>query len=248
MRTLVVTMAGQSSRFKNVGVNEPKWKLLLDGKSILARSLESVGTWSQQDDCETIFVCLGQHDAMAILRATCDELGIANFRIMELDETPPGQALSAKIAVETCDADSPIAIWNVDTEISSQALASVPAKGNWLSLAELQGDHWSFASIAEGLVVETAEKVRISQWASIGLYGFANKAAYLDSLSDEKVGSAVEQYVAPLYNSLIRRGAIVMPHYVDTSAVIPLGTPQEVIDYCRLTGTSLPSQMSHSMY
>jgi len=243
MQTLVVTMAGQSSRFLNAGISTPKWRIDLDGKTILRRSLESVASWSLNSHCETIFVCLKAHQAGPIVEKTCNEVGIQNFRILEVKETPAGQAFSAFMAIETCESDSSLAIWNVDTEIVPKALEDVKQAGNWLSLTRLQGDNWSFATVSDGLVTATAEKIRISEWASIGLYGFANKDEYQEALQASMHKSSNEQYIAPLYNYLIQRGSKVEPHFVDAKHVTPLGTPSEVISYCSSRGIEFPAEL-----
>ncbi|HVN52330.1 MAG TPA: hypothetical protein VMT43_12910, partial [Acidimicrobiales bacterium] len=92
------------------------------------------------------------------------------------------------------------------------------------------GDHWSFAETDDdGRVVRTAEKQRISSWASTGLYHFGRIATFLDA-ADAAVAAAEtsrgEYYVAPLYNRLIAAGARIV---LDVAREVwPLGTPAEL--------------------
>jgi dTDP-glucose pyrophosphorylase len=78
-------------------------------------------------------------------------------------------------------------------------------------------------------VLETAEKKRISPWATAGLYHFARGRDFYDAVEEAvrlDQTTAGEFYVAPLYNALIHRGAKI---YADYAAwVRPMGTPEDL--------------------
>ena len=245
MKSLIVTMAGQSSRFQAEGVYVPKWALKIDKKNVLTRAMESVAPYAQSPDCETIFVSRLDHRARESVERCCEELNIENFRLMELLETPPGQAITASVAVETIDSNSSIVIWNVDTAINGNALINIPSFGSWLSVAQLPGDHWSFADVIDGKVTRTAEKKRISNWASIGLYGFQDPGVYMEALRRSRDSTVEETYIAPIYNQVIEVGHEVNLHFVEAENVVPLGTPQEIIDFCNRSAFDIPLEMKH---
>ena len=96
----------------------------------------------------------------------------------------------------------------------------------WMAVTKLLGDQWSFAKIStKGLIIETAEKRRISDWASVGLYNFATGSQLLEIVK-EQVDALGELYIAPLYNNLIQMKSLVYPISIDPSDVVDLGTPK----------------------
>src|SRR5204863_6719507 len=97
-----------------------------------------------------------------------------------------------------------------------------------ISVANLPGDRWSFARTdAAGAVVEVAEKRRISDHASTGLYWFATGREFLEA-ADASIKSGRnlggEYYVMPAYMELLSRGAKV--ELAPAGQVWDLGTPE----------------------
>ena len=81
-------------------------------------------------------------------------------------------------------------------------------------------------------MVETAEKKRISPWATTGLYGFARGGDFLrhaDAMVAEQDKSQGEYYVAPLYNRILAEGGEIR---VDVaSEVWVMGTPEDLAHF-----------------
>src|SRR2546423_530303 len=79
-----------------------------------------------------------------------------------------------------------------------------------ISVAALPGNQWSFAQTDEkGNVIQVAEKERISDFASTGLYYFSNGRVFVERAEevisrDERTKN--EFYVIPLYQKYIDRG------------------------------------------
>src|SRR5690606_23431453 len=86
---------------------------------------------------------------------------------------------------------------NIAHEINSTAWDGI------ISVADLPGDHWSFAKTNDkGLVVDVAEKVRISNNASTGLYYFRRAidfVEYGEKLIRDNERTRGEFYVIPVY-------------------------------------------------
>ena len=249
MKILIVTMAGLSSRFSRIGLEIPKWQMRLNEKTMFYWSLISMTNWLERDDL-VVFITRQEEGLEEIVDETCKELGIFDFTVVKISGDTKGQshsALEAKKVLKCIPSgmDSPIAIWNIDTYVDSLALALAPKKGNWLALAQLEGDHWSFAKIHNDEIIETAEKVRISEWASVGLYGFEN-FSLLEKLVSE-INIDHESYVAPLYNSLIQNGDSVEPYFVESESVHCFGTPEEVIETCAKMNWSVPIELEKLM-
>ncbi len=222
---LIVTMAGASNRFARAGYTEPKWSLDFGGVPVLRAAVESIGGLLKPGDCITA-VCLEDHERLA--RECMAESPVAgDMRWCAIPEVFNGQAQTAAHAVEKFQLmNQQIVIWNVDTVLVDLEEQMFPRDGNWLCVAEMPGDRWSFAKRgAGGLVEATAEKQRISNLASVGLYSFATGKDFLEALSATYEGDAQEQYIAPVYNYLIERGVVVLAPEISSEQVIEVGTP-----------------------
>ena len=74
--------------------------------------------------------------------------------------------------------------------------------------------------------------------ASVGLYGFSDPRDFCRAL--DGYSGPGEAFVAPLYNHIIRNGNLVEALEIDSSFVVPLGTPGEVCEACISNNWPLP--------
>jgi dTDP-glucose pyrophosphorylase len=145
-----------------------------------------------------------------------------------------GQLCTVLAARAELDPSAALMIFNTDTVVEShldKTLRDLDENVDGiLGVFRARGDHWSFARLDDtGRVVETAEKRRISEWATTGMYYFADTEQFVAEgnamvRADERTNR--EFYVAPLYNRLINAGANIRVDVAD--AVWPLGTPDEL--------------------
>ena len=93
-------------------------------------------------------------------------------------------------------------------------------------------------SPASTKVIETAEKIQISNYCSTGLYYFRTAGLFTTAFQAGKQMPTSdiknELYIAPLYNLLIGNGNNIQIHLVDISEVVFCGTPTEYYDYLKL--------------
>ena len=132
------------------------------------------------------------------------------------------------------DSAEPLLIYNADTYIVSSIshVLRTPdqAPDGVISAFEAEAPHFSYARVDEsGYVQETAEKRRISSWATTGMYYFRSGAAFVraaDAMiaAEERVHG--EFFVAPVYNRIIADGARVVLDIA--TEVWSLGTPDEL--------------------
>jgi len=234
MTVLLVPLAGRSSRFSTY-TSAPKWTLDVGGKSILELALESF-TASRITVSHYVFVVLTEHVSLA--QNLIRKMKLSSFEIVSVNESPDGQARSVALGLKSSRIKGRFIVWNGDTHLRQSWDVNLEVAGRWMLLSQLPGSHWSFALVENGLVSETAEKVRISNLASLGLYGFSCPEEFLEALGE--FSGPGEAYVAPLYNYLIRKGLPVQVHIVDSSFMVPLGTPDEVISSCLENNWTVP--------
>ncbi|WP_251923219.1 sugar phosphate nucleotidyltransferase [Salinibacter ruber] len=227
---VIITMAGAGSRFKEVGIQEEKYKLKVKERTMFDYAMESLRPFfghtfifiARKDDCTNKFIS-----------SHCERLGIESFETVEISQLTAGQADTAREAADYIDGGESILIYNVDTYIEEGYISQGIFKGDGcIPVFKTDGGSWSYVEIDESEeVTEVREKEPISNLASIGLYYFKNFDLFGEVLSEsgDEVGAKYgEKYIAPLYNSLIKDGYSVRIHRVPESAVHILGTPSDV--------------------
>jgi dTDP-glucose pyrophosphorylase len=228
-------MAGRGSRFAQVGYSAPKPLIDVRGRPMYAWAMDSLPLALAR---RVIFICLEEHLAGRALEADIRRRYAAfDPVIIPLGKVTEGQACTVLEARKLIDNDEPLVIYNADTFCKTrleQRLRTLPADVDGvLSVFQAPGDKWSFARVdATGRVVETAEKRRISEWATTGLYHFTRGRDFVrhaDAMIAANERERGEFYVAPVYNRLIAAGGNVRIDVADEVWV--LGTPEDLADF-----------------
>lgn len=245
---IVITMAGRGSRFYEAGFTVPKYEIMAHGKSLFEWSMLSLRQFLTQD-ARVIFVCLAENNSSAYVREQSKALGLRDVHVVEVDEITDGQATSAYVSRALWHHDQPLLVYNIDTYVNPDALQPDDIRNGsdgWVPCFQVPGNHWSFVQLGEdNWAVDLAEKERISEFASIGLYWFARardyEEAYEEFFADEKNLVRGERYIAPLYRHLIATGHKISISDLALGDVHVLGTPVELerflaLDRLALTG------------
>lgn len=224
---IIITMAGESSRFKKSGYKLPKYKLLCHNKTLFTWSLQSLEKWFTS--AEFVFVLRRDED---FVQQQCQQLGIERYSCVKINHLTSGQAETALFALTS--KDEPIAIYNIDTYVKDLAVIEIEEDvDGMIPVFSAEGSHWSFTkSDSKNKVIEIAEKNRISEWATVGFYYFASSNDYKKyyDLTYSKLAD-VETYVAPIYGTMLQKGKLIKDVRIPSQNVIPLGTPTEVIAF-----------------
>ena len=103
-------------------------------------------------------------------------------------------------------------------------------KDGVLGAFKSDGSNWSFAKLNDrGIIIETAEKVPISNNALTGFYHYTNPNDFIKTAEyfiSKKEKYKNEYYIAPMYNKLIEEGKSFKLDFVID--FIALGTPEEI--------------------
>lgn len=230
--TVVIPMAGRGSRFADAGYDDPKPLIDVLGRPMYSWAVDSIPPALVS---RLVFVCLAEHlDAYPLEQDIRERYAAFEPVVVRLDRVTEGQACTVLEARPHIEPTAPLVIYNADTYCITDLEATLDtagdAIGGVIGVFEAPGDHWSFARLDEaGRVVETAEKRRISPWATTGLYHFSRALDFLAAAddmvaADDRVSG--EFYVAPVYNRLIADG---VPIVVDVAREVwVLGTPPEL--------------------
>lgn len=231
--TIVITMAGLGTRFKKAGYRMPKYQITAQGKTLFEWSMESLAAFRRPEDTY-LFILRKDDQAADFIREQCAAMGILKIRIIELDEMTDGQAATAMLGAEYWEKDTPLLVYNIDTYVEAGQMRPEQFCGDgFIPCFCGEGDHWSFVRLGEDeKAVEVREKVRISDYCTLGAYYFRTcglyEELYREYYQEDGHMEKGEKYIAPLYNYLIEKGKEVYISVVDKEKVHVLGTPEEL--------------------
>ncbi len=231
---IIITMAGEGRRFKEIGITKPKHMIEAKGKTLFEWAMLSLTNFCDES---FIFITRKNHNALLFVREKCRFLGIKNILIKEIDGLTKGQAETALAAEEMIrDPKDSIIIYNIDTYVEPKQLNPAHIKGDgWVPAFGVEGDRWSFVKINENQqVIDVTEKVRISPYGAIGLYYFSSFNLYKRLYNEYPFKDSEERYIAPIYRFMIHDPTLaIYSHILDEKAVHVLGTPEDVQQFDR---------------
>ena len=234
--TVIITMAGLGSRFKKAGYTCPKYMIRAKGKTLFEWSMDSLIDYNSHVQ-RYIFVVRREDNAKDFIAEKCRDYGIEDVRILEIDCLTDGQATTCLLALDECEKDSAILVYNIDTYVEPHEMKYSDLSGEGhIPCFHAEGEHWSFARTDKnGQVVEVREKQRISDNCTLGAYYFSSaelfQKLYDEYYSDDSHLEKNEKYIAPLYNYMIQLGMSVTLSIVDCKKVHVLGTPEELAQF-----------------
>jgi NDP-sugar pyrophosphorylase family protein len=228
--TFIICAAGEGLRMKEVSENIPKPLLVLNNKTLLEWSIDSL---ELRVDDQLIIVHRFDFEVDHILSHFQQIYPRVKIHFFKLEKLTSGQAETAYLAKEIM-LNERIAIFNSDTNFKSQSLRKMIAQDDIdgiIPCFKAVGNSWSFCKVDENnSVLEVTEKVRISDWCSAGYYYFRKKDYFFDSyLQSLKANTDLEKYIAPLYNQLILEKKEIRIAYCDIFK--PMGTPEQLKEF-----------------
>ena len=220
----VICAAGLGLRFREHGINIPKPLMILEGKTMLERSIESLPLRSM----DQLIIISQKADSLPSLFST-----IKKCEWLEIETTTKGQLDTFLLAKDMIKFDD-IVIYNCDTFFHSPGLLELMESDLYSGIIPCSpqpGDCWSFCEVDSHLnVLQVAEKERISDWASVGFYYFKGKELLIHLAELEcRQTLGKESYVAPLYNRYLSLGHKLRVAVVDR--FLPFGTIEQVKTY-----------------
>lgn len=227
---ILITMAGQGSRFREVGISKPKHEIRVKGEPMFDWAMRSLDAFFGS---EFIFITQDDHSPTPFLERACKRLGIENYRELTLSEYTEGQATTAVTGDGLIGDRESVAIYNIDTYIQEGVLSPDLIHGDgFIPTFSATGTRWSFVRTdSDGHVTEVSEKDKISDTATAGFYYFDRWTDFVEAYrrhGDEVANQYGETYVAPLYNHLIDSGNTVVTHQIPREAIHVLGTPEDL--------------------
>jgi len=231
---VVIPLAGRGARFASEGVETPKPFIDVGGEPMLSWAFRSVAALPYS---RAVFVALRRHSQRFGLAALASSLAGSRASVVEINDVTEGQLCTVLAAREFLDTDEDLLVASADTVVVSGLAADVETRDaacrGLISVARLPGDRWSFVQVDEsGRAVRVAEKERISDLASTGLYYFSSArelAAEADAMIAARETTRGEYYVIPVYQRYIASGREV--RVSEASEVWDMGNPDALREF-----------------
>lgn len=223
---VVIPMAGRGSRYADRGYEKPKPLIEVAGQPMVIRAIRSLEGMRVS---KYVFVVLREHEEQYGVKKLISGV-IPTAEFVMLEDVTEGQLCTVLAARQFLSEEEDVLIAASDTFVES-TLADTIRNSQYdgiISVTDLPGDHWSFARTNEnGEVMEVAEKKRISNHASTGLYYF-RKAKNLLNIGDQILAKQEktrgEYYVIPVYQKMIEAGQSI--GISQAKAMWDMGTPE----------------------
>lgn len=222
--------AGRASRFKEVGFAIPKPLIMARGKPMIAWAVDSL---SFIKNPRIIFICLREHEEKHVIVENLKELFGKKINVLLTDGVTQGAAVSALLAKDYINNSEELIISNADHYFRAKEFEQELEKkqhGGLIPVFEATHPRWSFAKVSDkGMVTEVAEKVPISNHATVGVYYFKRGKDFVwaaEEMIRKDIRRNNEFYVCPVYNELIGRGDKIKA--VEADFMWSMGTPEDV--------------------
>jgi NDP-sugar pyrophosphorylase family protein len=240
---VVIPMAGEGSRFARAGYTKPKPFIDVAGRTMIETVMANLALEGAR------YILLARREHIAAEPGTVRRLkALGNVEILPIDGLTEGTACTVLHARGLIDNETPLLIANCDQIVDFSCenfVADCWARGldgSILCFEDRARDpKWSFAKTDKnGLVVQVAEKLAISDQATVGLYLFRHGSDFVAGAVDmiarnERVNK--EFYTCPVYNHVIARGARIGVHSVRAEDMHGLGVPDDLMAYLDLIGS-----------
>ena len=232
---LIIPAAGLGSRFRAAGINTPKPLISVLGIPMIGWVIANF----ELTPTDEIWIISRKEDCLPVEKDSFISKNNNPIHFIELDGVTDGAATSLMYALDQIPDEEAVLSANSDQFISSNIVEFMDlvrygnCEGQILTM-NATDSKWSYVERnSEGQVVNVVEKVRISDEATVGVYGWksanlAKKA--IKAMKEDKLTVNGEYYVAPSYTYLIKQGGRVGTFNVGDVEldVHGLGTPEDL--------------------
>lgn len=231
MINLIIPMAGRGSRFSKQGYKIPKPLVQLNGKPFFWWAIESVRRSTQLS--QIVCVVLREHvEEYNIIEQVRTYFPEVEFVI--LDDVTDGALDTAMCGLQIINNDYPIIFNDCDQAFEirefDKYIAKLIPKGSvsaYLCNFHSCSDSYSYALYDNEVLIQTAEKKVISNFAISGAYIFANKSIVIENYEVYKKDCKYsEVFISGIYNTLCEKGHIVKGILLEHH--LSFGTPEEL--------------------
>jgi NDP-sugar pyrophosphorylase family protein len=231
---LILTMAGNYTRFKNFSYEIPKYLLPISRRSILHYVLKCF----PNDVFERVVLTANNKDLRfkSQVARTLEEFRFNKTDIIYINNTL-GQSETAKISLEKIniklnqeEKNRPVIIHNIDTILLNrdfkQYREQLKLHDCLVDVFESNKSSYSYVLSKEKKVSHIVEKKVISNLASSGCYGFKSLNTGLECMSNSKESHYISEGIM---NMILENQCVITSEMHLEEDTLVLGTPEEYI-------------------
>lgn len=232
---VLIPCAGRGSRFQEAGYTFPKPLIEVNGVPMIELVVKNLNL-----DGHHIFLVQEEHHTKYHLpeffqRITWKEDQTTTIIV---DTVMEGAARHALFAKDLINNDTPLVIANSDQYVewdSNEFLDYMERQDADGGIVTFQATHpkWSFAKLDEHFrVVEVAEKIPISTYATVGIYYWrkgSDFVKYAEQMMKKDIRTNGEFYICPVFNEAIQDGKLIVPY--GAKNMWGLGTPEDLTTF-----------------
>jgi NDP-sugar pyrophosphorylase family protein len=229
---ILIPMAGEGSRFSDLGYDAPKPLIDVNGLPMIQRVVESINLQEHPH----VFIAQKKH---LLSHPGLEDFLISlapDVRVVTIDGLTDGAAETCLAAAHLINSQDSLLIVNSDQIVdwdSSDFIEYVSGEMDGCIVTFYsQEPRFSYALVEEGVVVRTAEKEVISDNATAGLYYWSKGCDFVSaarSMISKDIRFKNEYYVCPIYNENIADGQRITIYSKGKFHVV--GTPEELNTY-----------------
>lgn len=231
----VIPMAGAGARFLKSNIDTAKPFYDLNGKKMIERVLDNL----HYPNAHYILIALQEH--LIKYAPTLEKIKLHhNPTIIGIEKITDGSACTVLAAHRLINNDTPLLLANSDQIVDiniSDFIEDCYKRGLDGSILTFKNNEskWSYVKTDEkGYVIETKEKVIISEHATVGIYFFKQGSYFVDGVMDmisrcDKTNN--EYYTCPVYNHLIKQGYKIGIYEIEPTQMHGIGTPEDLHKY-----------------
>ncbi|MEZ8656736.1 NTP transferase domain-containing protein [Vibrio splendidus] len=239
---LILTMAGRGTRVNKYSLGRPKFTTLVNGISLLERSLSSTSKLKFET---IVVVCISEHNNDYDIESQVNKcFKYSSVIMVTLKESTKSQVHSSYIGLEKIDSTKPVLIQNIDTQFLCDEILDITwDKKSTITVPVFESNNPMHSYVNRlndnsTVVVEGLSKNQSAGTALSGLYGFNNanelKEAIFENLNiyhDE----SNELRFSTIINYLVSHGyALNTPMLSDCTA---FGSDEEIMLYLKSVNT-----------
>lgn len=224
---VIVPLAGKGQRMIDGGYHFPKPMILAGDRHIIDYSLGSMDT----SECNLIFVVRRDHVCNFAIDKTLKSKFGEDITIVVSEEDTQGSVSSCYLAKDHINNDIPLIVFCPDIYFEPKFVPTddMFKDDGYILTFKANSANYSYVQQDKGYVTKTAEKIVISEDASVGVYCFKTGKSFVrlaELATESGLKSNKEYYVCPLYNILIANGGKVRTGHIPIMYV--MGTPDEM--------------------
>ncbi len=225
---LIVPLAGKGQRMIDGGYTIPKPLILAGNRHIIEYSLDSVDT----TECNIIFVIRRDHVCNFAIDKFLKKKYGDDIQFVIAEQDTAGSVSSCLLAKDLINNELPLIIFCPDIYFEPKFVPTDEVFQNEGMILTFKANSANYSYVQQNennVVTHTAEKIVISDCASVGVYCFKTGSIFI-RIAEYAIANDLrtnkEFYICPLYNILIAEGGIVKTQQVPIMYI--MGTPSEM--------------------